>query len=151
MSEIDGKYMVNLEGEESWTGWMFDTAEEAIEEAKKVLSERDLDSEIFGDDLGSMIRWREEKGNSFPEEFMLGKVITPAVPLDLGADLIERLDENYWDEYTFDDDYIAQYAFSDGDIEELNKMLYDFIKPKVDKSGYYIVDVMGKSEKEAEK
>lgn len=139
MSRLDGKYMVNLMGVERWQGWYFDSSEEAKEEAIRVLKEEEMDSDVFGDTLDSLLVW--ENGQPIiPESFMLGIVKSPAVPYDLGSDILTQLDEGYWSDYAFDGDWISDYAFTDREIAKLNQIIRGYIKEKVDESGYYIVD-----------
>lgn len=143
MSNNDGKFMVNLKNQERWYGDTFDTVAEAMIAGRNALKNKELDNDIFGERLETYtienmgINWKEQ------DYFMIGRAVGLKTPKNMARELIDWLDDSAWIDTTYSDDYPSQYVFGDDDVKELDKLLTDFIQPKVEKSNYYIVEIIG--------
>lgn len=73
-------------------------------------------------------------------EFYILVFENPEIPENLGEDVIDSIDECYWDEitYLFDKWTLSEHLGKDG-IKELSKLIYNFIDEKTENYDYGIM------------
>lgn len=144
------KYCCSLDcGKEIYYNNMFDTFDEAkqagmeaIKDFNKNYFKEDYmpDEDIFEDELVNILENKEIFNIREIKRFYIHGFEKPEIPKNLGADVVERIDECYWDEITFvfDECTLAEHLGENG-IKELSKLIYDFIDEKTENYDYGIM------------
>lgn len=131
---------------EIYNNQMFDNFEEAKQIGINILKDfnknfykanYDVDEDVFDDELVSMLDEIEEVNNIIKseilkidkiEEFYIIEFERPTIPESLGEDVVEIVDDRYFDEINFCfEEPTLQKHLGDEKIKELSQIIYEFL------------------------
>lgn len=110
---------------------------DCIKEFNENLNNKDFyfDNSTFDDELINLTI--EDEDPKTINKFYIIEFQRPEIPDNLGEIVVDYIDDNPWDDFSFAfDKPTLREHLGDEEIEELNKVIYDFIDSKTDGYNY---------------